>query len=49
MAGSGVFLPDLSRALYNNSITGGEFLLGIPGSVGGDRMQVVGVVKSQSV
>lgn len=35
VAGSGVFLPDLSRALYNNSITGGEFLLGIPGSVGG--------------
>ena len=35
VAGSGVFLPDLSRTLYNNSITGGEFLLGIPGSVGG--------------
>lgn len=35
VAGSGVFLPDLSRALYNKSITGGEFLLGIPGSVGG--------------
>jgi UDP-N-acetylmuramate dehydrogenase len=33
--GSGVFLPDLSRKLYNHSLTGGEFLLGIPGSVGG--------------
>ena len=33
--GSGVYLPDLSRYLKNHSLGGGEFLLGIPGSVGG--------------
>lgn len=33
--GSGYFLPDLSRYLKKHSLSGGEFLLGIPGSVGG--------------
>ena len=33
--GSGVYLPDLSRFLKNQNFTGGEFMLGIPGSVGG--------------
>jgi len=33
--GSGVYLPDLSRFLKSQNFTGGEFMLGIPGSVGG--------------
>ena len=33
--GAGSFLPDVSRFLYKNGLTGGEFLLGIPGTIGG--------------
>jgi len=33
--GSSVYLPELSRYLKKQSLGGGEFLLGIPGSVGG--------------
>ena len=33
--GSSVYLPDLSRYLKNQNLGGGEFLLGIPGSIGG--------------
>jgi len=33
--GSSVYLPDLSRYLKKESLGGGEFLLGIPGSIGG--------------
>ena len=33
--GAGTYLPDLSRFLYEQELTGGEFLLGIPGTVGG--------------
>ena len=33
--GSSVYLPDLSRYLKKESLEGGEFLLGIPGSIGG--------------
>lgn len=33
--GSGVYLPDFSRFLKSQNLTGGEFMLGIPGSVGG--------------
>ena len=33
--GSGLYLPKLSRILKSHSLTGGEFLLGIPGTVGG--------------
>ena len=33
--GSSVYLPDLSRYLKKQSLGGGEFLLGIPGSIGG--------------
>ena len=32
---AGVFLPNLSRYLKDNERTGGEYLLGIPGTVGG--------------
>ena len=34
-AGSSVFLPDLSRYYMNNNLVNAEFLIGIPGSVGG--------------
>ena len=30
-----MYLPDLSRYLKKESLEGGEFLLGIPGSIGG--------------
>ena len=30
-----MYLPDLSRYLKKESLGGGEFLLGIPGSIGG--------------
>ena len=33
--GSSVYLPDLSRYLKEQKLGGGEFLLGIPGSIGG--------------
>ncbi len=33
--GSSVYLPDLSRYLKDQKLGGGEFLLGIPGSIGG--------------
>ena len=33
--GSSVYLPDLSRYLKDQNLGGGEFLLGIPGSIGG--------------
>ena len=33
--GSSVYLPDLSRYLKERKLGGGEFLLGIPGSIGG--------------
>jgi len=33
--GAGSFLPDVSRFLYKHGLTGGEFLLGIPGTIGG--------------
>jgi len=33
--GAGTYLPDLSRYLKNNKLGGGEFMLGIPGSIGG--------------
>ena len=33
--GSSVYLPDLSRYLKEQKLSGGEFLLGIPGSIGG--------------
>ena len=33
--GSGTYLPELSRYLKENELGGGEFLLGIPGSLGG--------------
>ncbi len=33
--GSSVYLPDLSRFLKKQELGGGEFLLGIPGSIGG--------------
>ena len=33
--GSSVYLPDLSRYLKEHNLGGGEFLLGIPGSIGG--------------
>lgn len=33
--GAGTFLPDVSRFLYKHGLTGGEFLLGIPGTIGG--------------
>ena len=33
--GSSVFLPDLSRYYKSNSYSNGEFLIGIPGTVGG--------------
>ena len=33
--GSGTYLPDLSRYLKESKLGGGEFLLGIPGSLGG--------------
>ena len=33
--GAGSFLPDVSRFLYKHGLSGGEFLLGIPGTVGG--------------
>ena len=33
--GSGVYLPELARHLKSNNLTGGEYMLGIPGSVGG--------------
>ena len=33
--GSSVYLPDLSRYLKEEKLGGGEFLLGIPGSIGG--------------
>ena len=33
--GSGTYLPDLSRFLKSKNLSGGEFLLGIPGTVGG--------------
>jgi len=33
--GAGTYLPDLSRYLKDNELCGGEFLLGIPGSLGG--------------
>jgi len=34
-AGSSVFLPDLSRYYMTNNLVNAEFLIGIPGSVGG--------------
>ena len=33
--GSGTYLPELSRFLKSKNLSGGEFLLGIPGTVGG--------------
>ena len=33
--GSGTYLPDLSRFLKSKNLSNGEFLLGIPGTVGG--------------
>ena len=33
--GSGTYLPDLSRFLKSKNLSDGEFLLGIPGTVGG--------------
>tara|TARA_B100000073_G_scaffold167681_1_gene138755 strand:- start:151 stop:1011 length:861 start_codon:yes stop_codon:yes gene_type:complete len=33
--GAGTYLPDLARYLKDNELCGGEFLLGIPGSLGG--------------
>lgn len=33
--GSGVYLPELARYLKINNLSGGEYMLGIPGSVGG--------------
>jgi len=33
--GAGTYLPDLSRYLKNNKLGGGEFMLGIPGTIGG--------------
>ena len=33
--GSGTYLPELSRYLKENELGGGEFLLGIPGTLGG--------------
>ena len=33
--GSGTYLPDLSRFLRSKNLSDGEFLLGIPGTVGG--------------
>ena len=33
--GSSVFLPKLSRFFKENSLSNGEFLIGIPGTVGG--------------
>ena len=35
IVGSGVFLPKLSRFFKANMIANGEFLIGIPGTVGG--------------
>ena len=52
--GASVFLPDLSRYFKENVYSNGEFLIGIPGTVGGAvknecRSVRLGIFRSYSI